>query len=440
MIRLIVALALAALLSAPRAASANGADLPAEVVLQAYVKQEEKRALLLFRVPLDLLASFGLPKRGPGYLDLARIDERLQAVAAASARQIELRANGAQLAPVTRHARISLLSDPSFRDYDAARAHLEGPRLPPDTDLFWNQGFFDTMLEFPLGEAPARLSIRVNVAPELGQRLRLELEFLPLGIAPHRFALTGGSGWIALEPRWYEAAAQFAWTGVAAGATLERLITLLCLVAPFRRLRSALLLAAAWVILQSLALTAAPVAGLAAMRGVAALFEGVLPAVVFLLAIGNLAAPSLRWRFLASALLGALGGLALVPTLNTAWQFSGTHPFIAALSFNIGVALAQFGGAALAWAVLRCVVDRVLGAPLDVVVASAVAGHLGWHWMFERGHELGHTLEHARRSEIIGIALYLLAAVLVAVACRRLPRSFFDDPRIPSLLSALKRD
>src|SRR6185295_19794801 len=93
------------------------------------------------------------------------------------------------------------------------------------------------------------------VAPELGQRLRLELEFLPLGKAPHRFALTGGSGWIALEPRWYEAAAQFAWTGVAAGATLERLITLLCLVAPFRRLRSALLLAAAWVILQSLALT-----------------------------------------------------------------------------------------------------------------------------------------------------------------------------------------
>ena len=49
MVRLTVALALAALLSAPRAASANGADLPAEVVLQAYVKQEEKRALLLLR-------------------------------------------------------------------------------------------------------------------------------------------------------------------------------------------------------------------------------------------------------------------------------------------------------------------------------------------------------------------------------------------------------
>src|SRR6185295_17262691 len=116
----------AALLSAPRAASANGADLPAEVVLQAYVKQEEKRAVLLLRVPLDLLASFGLPKRGPGYLDLERIDERLKQVAAASARQIELRADGTPLTAVTRQARISLLSDRSFRSYAAALANLEG--------------------------------------------------------------------------------------------------------------------------------------------------------------------------------------------------------------------------------------------------------------------------------------------------------------------------
>lgn len=433
-------LALPALLAAPRTATANGADLPAQVVLQAIVKQEEKRAVLLLRVPLDLLASFGLPKRGPGYLDLGRIDERLKQVAAASARQIELRADGLPLAAATRQARISLLSDPSFRSYAAALANLEGPRLAPDTELFWNQGFFDTMLEYPLADERAHLAIRVKVAPELGQRLKVELEFLPPGNSAHRFVLSGGSGWVALDPRWHEAAAQFARAGLAAGATLDRLVLLICLVAPFRLLRSALGLAGAWVALQALALAAAPLGGMGAMRGLAALFDSALAAAVFLLAIGNLAAPSLRWRFLVGALIGALGGLALAPTLDAAWQFAGTHPFVSAVSFNLGVAISQLAAAVLAWAALRLVIDRILGAPLEVVVASALAGHMGWHWMIERSHELEHALEHARRSEVLGIVLWLLLASLAGAASWLLPRPFFGAPRIPSLLGALKRD
>lgn len=432
------ALALLAL-AAPRAATANGADLPAEVVLQAFVRQEERHAVLLLRVPLDLLASFGLPKRGPGYLDLGRIDERLKQVAAAAARQVELRADGATLAPVTREARISLLSDPSFRGYDTALAHLTGPRLPADTDLFWNQGFFDAMLEYPLaGDAP--LSIRVNVAPELGQRLKVELEFLPVRDAARRFVLTGGSGWIALEPRWHEAALQFAKAGFAAGTTLDRLIVLLCMVAPFRALRGALVLAGAWVALQVPALAGAAMGGVGTMRGLGSLFDGSLAAVIFLLAVGNLAAPSLRLRFIVSALVGALGGLALAPSLDAAWQFAGNHAFISALCFHSGAALAVLAGAALAWTLLRQVFDRVLGGPLDVIVTSAVAGHLGWHWMIDRSHELEHALEHARRSDVIGIAAWLLLALLAGVAGFLLPRTWFTAARIPSLLSALKRD
>src|SRR5204863_310310 len=99
------AIALAAALAFPCDAVANGADLPAEVVLQGFAKVEDGRLRLLVRMPLDLLAGFGLPKRGPGYLDLARIDDRLKQAAAAAGRQIELREDGILLAPTTRQAR-----------------------------------------------------------------------------------------------------------------------------------------------------------------------------------------------------------------------------------------------------------------------------------------------------------------------------------------------
>ena len=104
-----------AAIAVPQWAIANGADLPAEVVLQGFAKPDEGRLRLLVRIPLDLLASFGLPKRGPGYLDLARIDDKLKQVAAATARQIELREDGVPLVPVARKARISVLSDRSFK-------------------------------------------------------------------------------------------------------------------------------------------------------------------------------------------------------------------------------------------------------------------------------------------------------------------------------------
>ena len=416
-------------------AFANGADLPAEVVLQGYVRQEQGRLLLLVRVPLDLLASFGLPKRGPGYLDLARIAERLKEVAAASARQIELRADGVVLPPAVRQARISLLSDRSFARYAAARAHVEGPPLPPETDLFWNQGFFDAELEYPLPSERARISLRVNVAPELGNRLKLQLELLQDARPARRFTLPGGTGWIALDPAWYEAAWLFLKAGFAAALTLDRFVFLLCLVAPFRLLRGAVVLVAPWIVLQALAVSAASFGALAGVRFVEALHESTVAAAVLLLAIGNLAAAGVRVRSVLSGVAGLLSGFALGHSLDAAWQFAGSHPFASGLSFNIGAALAGLAAVALALAALRAL-DRVLGAPLAVVIVSAVLGHIAWHWTLDRSHELGHELGHATGSEVLAVALWLIPALLVGAAAWFLPQRF-DAPPVPSLLAGL---
>ena len=396
---------------------------------------DDGRLRLLLRVPLDLLVGFGLPKRGPGYLDLARIDERLTKAAAAAGRQIELREEGMLLVPTTRQVRVSLLSDRSFGSYALAAAHLRGPRLPESTELFWNQGFFDAELEYGLRSSAPNLSIRVNIAPELGRRLRLQLEWLPANEPARSFALIGGLGWIALDPRWYEAAWLFAKQGFAAVFSFERFVFLLCLIAPFRQFRGVLALVLAFIALQAFTLTAAAVVDIRGIRWLTSLHEAGLAAAIVLLAIGNLAAPSVRARWAISAGLGALGGFGLGRLLQDAWQFAGTHPVVSAASFNIGVAAGEGAGLALAFALMRLVFARLLPAPLAVVVVSAVFGHLGWHWMIDRLHPLGHELEHAS-ARALSSALWLLPA-LAAGALGWFLRRRLGGEAVPSLLGAL---
>jgi len=419
----------------PGSAIANGADLPPEVVLQAFAKAENGRLRLLVRMPLDLLVGFGLPKRGPGYLDLARIDDRLTQAAAAAGRQIELREDGILLVPTTRQARVSLLSDRSFGSYASAAAQLRGPRLPDSTDLFWNQGFFDAELEYAIRSSAPLLSIRLNVAPELGRRLKLQLEFLPANEAARSFTLIGGLGWIALAPRWYEAAWLFAKQGFTAALSFERLVFLLCLIAPFRQFRSVLALVLAFIALQAFTLTAAAVVDIRGIRWLTSLYAAGLGAAILLLAIGNLAAPSVRVRWAISAALGALGGFGLGRVLDDAWQFTGTHPVVSAVSFNSGVAAGEVVSLALAFALMRLVFARLLPASLAVVVVSAVLGHLGWHWMIDRFHPFGHELEHASASGLSSV-LWLLPALVVGGLGWFLPRQLGGEP-VPSLLGTL---
>ena len=407
---------LAVLAAAPRWAVANGADLPAEILLQGFAKPEDGRLRLLVRVPLVLLSSFGLPKRGPGYLDLARIDDKLKQVAAAAARQIELRDEGIALIPVAHKARISVLSDRSFTSYASARATLDGPPLPVETELFWNQGFFDTELEYPLRSSDPRLSVRMNVAPELGRRVKLRLEYVPVNGPARSHVFPGGSGWIALDPRWHEAAWLFLKAGFTSPFAIDRFAFLACLIAPFRQVRSLLALVAVLAGLQALTLTAVAQGALAATGWLAPLFDTSLAALILLLAIGNLAAPNLRRRWFISALVGALGGFGLGELLADASQFAGTHSFVAVLFFNLGVALGELVSLALAFAALRGLVDRALGTSLGVLVLSAVVGHQGWHWMMDRSHELRHALGHATASELASVALWMLPALLVGGA------------------------
>jgi hypothetical protein len=412
-------LVLAAMLLVPRCAVANGSDLPPEIILQGYIKPEDGRLRQLVRIPLVFLQPFALPKRGPGYLDLAKMDEVLRVAAAAAGQQIELREDGMLLAPTVRQARVSLLSDRSFQSYDAALAHLRGPKLPVETNLFWNQGFFDAELEYPIRSADGRFSIRTDVMPGLGLRVKLELEFLAAGKPPRHYVLSGGSGWVALDPRWYDAAWFFLRHGCSDAVSLERFVFLLCLLAPFTQWRGLLALVLALSVLQALTLSATALGAIASTRWLGEIGDVGAAAATLLAAIANLGAPSLRRRWLLAGMVGSLGGFVLGIALAELRQFAGSHVFVAVLSFNLAVVLAQVAAAAFAWAAMR-LVARTLGARLGIVVMSAILGHQAWHWMLDRGHQFGHELEHAGhaglRSAVFLSALWLIPALIVGAA------------------------
>jgi hypothetical protein len=436
-IRALCLIACWVVLIGPRAAFANGADLPAEIPLQGFVKPENDRLHVLMRVPLVLLASFALPKRGPGYLDLANLDDALQRAASSTGRQIELQEDGIVLAPVLLKGRVSLLSDHSFQSYETALAHLQGPPLPPDTDLFWNQGFFDVQLDYPIRSARSHFSIDTNIAPELGQRLKLRLEFLPAEGPALRYQVPGRSGRIALNPRWYEAAGLFVKLGFFDGFALDRLVFVVCLIAPFRQFQSLLIVLLVFGGLQAAMSTAIAVGPAADNLFLAALFNTMLAAATVLVAIGNLGAPSLRRRWCVAAVVGAVAGLGLGQLLADALQFAGSQTVVSIAAFDVGSVLAQVVCLALVLVGLRLLFALVLGPSLGLVVLSVILGHMAWHAMLDEAHEVSHQISHGGLSSPLdGIGLWMLAALLVGGLALALPRRFGAAP-IPSLLAAL---
>ena len=153
-------------------------DVPGEMRVHAFVKQDSDRLRVLLRLPLALFLNVSLPKRGPGYIDLAQVDGAMPVAINAIDQDIEFYADGRRLPLERAIARISEPSDRSFETFERALAHLRGARLPESTNVFWNQGYVDA--QFDYGNVPknAGLAIDFHPSPGLGDRLKLDLRHI----------------------------------------------------------------------------------------------------------------------------------------------------------------------------------------------------------------------------------------------------------------------
>jgi len=426
--RAIVAVACLMALLPWLAAPARGHDVSSGLQISGFVRAEGDRLHVVLRVPLELLLNVDLPKKGDGYLDLTQVDDAFPRALKATTKDIEFFANGQRLAPSRGDARIALPSDASFGSYEHAVAAVRGPRLPAHTQVFWNQGYFDALLEYPIGSPSDTFEVDFHVARGLGERLKLNLRYVTADAEVRAFEIVTGAGRITLDPRWYQAAATFTASGfrhILGGA--DHLLFLLCLIVPFRRLNWSLVgVVTAFTVAHSITLIASAYGHVPSGDWFAPLVETLIAASILYMAIENVLGPNLHRRWCWAGLFGLVHGFGFSFALAQDLQFAGSHLMMSLLAFNIGIELGQLLVLALLWPLLHTLMARAEGVErIVVLVISAFVAHAAWHWLLERFKALTQS-DFMSLFETIGLAraatVVLAAAAIVLILKAWRPR------------------
>jgi hypothetical protein len=366
-------------------------DVPGEARVHAFVKPEGDRLHVLVRIPLALLLNVDLPKQGPGYLALPQIDEGISRAIAGTDKDFAISEEGQRLSLARGYGRISLPADRSFDNFDSALALLRGPKLPDNTYVFWNQGYFDAHLEYPIRSSQSSFTVDFTIAAAMRDRLKVDLRYLSSGGAVRAYEFATASGPIALDPHWYEAARTFVKSGfhhIMDGP--DHLLFLLCLIIPFRRVDWNLVgVVTSFTAGHSVTLIAAAYQLVPPGDWFPPLVELLIATSILYMAIENIVKPDLKRRWLISGLFGLIHGFGFSFMLQSQLQFAGSHLLLSLVAFNVGIELGQLLVLFVAMPALivlyrsRFTAERVIAA-----IVCALIGHTAWHWMGERAEAL----------------------------------------------------
>lgn len=385
---LLLALFLVALAAVCAPAVAH--DVPDDVRLQVFVKPEGQKLTMLVRVPMAAMQEVDFPLRGPGYLDLARVEPALRTAAQLwIIDNVDAREGGMALPrPQLVRARISLAADRSFASYDAALAQLAAPPLPEETDVYWNQQLLDLQLEYPVRAETSEFALRFRFA-RLGQRVQTVLRFLPPESGERAFEFHGDPGLIRLDPRWHQAALRFVVSGfqhILDG--IDHLLFIVCLVIPFRRFGALALIVTGFTIGHSITLAAASYGYAPNALWFPPLVETLIALSIVWMALENIFGARARARWVVAFAFGLVHGFGFSFVLQETLQFAGQHLVPALVAFNLGVELGQLLVLLVLVPLLHVLLTRVVDERMGVIVLSALVAHTGWHWMLERGEQL----------------------------------------------------
>ena len=399
-----------------------GHEIPTDVKINAFVRPIGDRLELLIRIPLEAMREVEFPTRGPGYLDLARADEALRNAAKLwLIDNIDVYENGTRLpAPRIAYARVSLASDRSFTSYEQARAHVQGPPLADNLELYWNQQLLDVLLEYPIKSDRSEFAIHPRV-DRIALKVSTALRFLPPDGATRAFELHGDPGLVRLDPRWHHAALRFVVSGfwhILEG--IDHLLFLLCLVIPFRRLRPLVIIVTAFTVGHSISLIAAALGFVPDALWFPPLVETLIAVTIIYMAIENIVYAAtgklggdISRRWIIAFAFGVVHGFGFSFALRELLQFAGDHLLTALLGFNLGVEIGQIAVLLVLIPVLNLLFRYVLPEWLGVIILSALVAHTGWHWMLERGDALAKFRFPTIDAALLASAMRGLMAVLV---------------------------
>ena len=391
-------------------------DIPADVIVRAFVRAEAGALHLVLRVPLTSMRDVEFPVWGPGYVDIDGATALLADQATIwIAGYVALYEESVRLpAPLVTGARISFPSDPSFADYDRAVAHIAGPPLPPDTELVLEQAMLDVVMRVPVESALSRFSIDPAWA-HLGVRTTTVLRFITPEGAERIFQYQGNPGRVRLDPRWHQALLRFVALGfVHILDGIDHLLFLLCLVLPLRRLWPLVSVVTAFTVAHSITLVAS-VLGLAPNAlWFPPLIEMLIAASIVFMALENIVGKTLGRRWAWAFGFGLVHGFGFSFQLSESLQFAGSHLFTSLLGFNVGVELGQLVVLVFMVPGLALLFSKVVKPRIGAIVVSALVAHTSLHWMGERWGVL-RAYEFVRPVVDVGFWAVVLRWVLLAL-------------------------
>jgi len=361
-------------------------DIPADVIVRAFVRPEGRQLTFLVRVPLESMRDIDFPLVEGEYLDIPASEPLLRHAAQLwLADYVTFREDGVDLGHLEIVAtRISLPSDRSFATYAEARAHVQSEALPAATRIPRQHALFDVYFRYAIESPQHRFSVDPAFA-HLGLHTVTILRFQPPGRAERAFEYTGDPGLVRLDPSWFQAARRFVQLGfwhILHG--IDHLLFLLCLVAPLRSVRALVPVITSFTIAHSITL-------IAAASGIAPhalwfppLIEVLIAVSIVFMALENIVGAKLSRRWALAFGFGLVHGFGFSFALSETFQFAGAHLITSLLSFNVGVELGQLLVVMLTIPVLQFLFGRVVPERMGVILLSAILAHSGWHWMTAR--------------------------------------------------------
>jgi hypothetical protein len=411
-------------------ACAEAHDIPTDVLISAFVRPEGQRLRLLVRVPLKAMREVDYPRRGAGFLDLARADAALRNAATLwISDNVELYQGDARLGPPQLvDTRVSLESDKSFASYERALAHVTGARLPNKLELVWEQGLLDALFEYPTASDRSDFSIRPRLE-RLGMRTTVVLRFLPAAGIVRAFEFHGDPGLVRLDPRWHQAALRFVETGflhILEGT--DHLLFLLCLVVPFRRLGQLVWVVTSFTVAHSITLISSAYGLGPDALWFPPLIETLIAISILYMALENVVGSSVGRRWVVTFGFGLVHGFAFSYALRQSLQFAGSHLLTSLLAFNVGIELGQLLVLALLVPTLEILFRWVVAERVGTIILSLVVGHTAWHWMTERAERLSRFPWPSPDAGQLASAVRWLMLVLIVVGLAWLTRGAFRKP------------
>lgn len=386
LVHVLIQLAWVCLLAGPWTSFvAQSHEIPNDVLVQTFLKQDAKQITLLIRAPLSAMQEVEFPLVKNIYLDLPNVKPALEQAAQLWFTDNLRISQDIQLlqAPTIAHTRISLPSNRAFSDFESALAHVRAKSWDLPDNLVWSQQYLDIELIYPIVSEKSSIEIDFGLQ-RLAQRVAINLRFQLLGNAESAFEFNAKEGKVLLNPSPWQASWRFIKMGFAHILSgTDHLLFIACLILVATQWMQLLGVVTSFTIAHSVTLIAAALGYAPSGLWFMPWIELAIAFSIVFTALENIWNPQPHRRWILCTLFGLIHGFGFSFVLHETLQFAGSHAILSLISFNVGVEAGQVVVLLIGVPIVRLLTLKPNNRMVTIVISALIA-HIAWHWMEDR--------------------------------------------------------